>query len=681
MNSLFRFSTTALAVAIATMDGAMAQYEEVPLEEHPAYNPNEELGTFDLIMKPYPIPVKTTTYTNFYFNLPDELPEHFHAVFGEVINSQPNHLHHFVLTGCPNKVDATEEAQPFEDDLAAGFVSETTNLNCQIPLGGWAPGSSVFGVTDIETGILMGRGMGVQAVQMNVHYTDGAYEDPEAMTLKMAIDGIRVHYTPTFRPYSSAVMPLISIGAGPGRLAIPPGESRFYVTRTCKIGRNCQDATTEQIQQMMEFMTFMGFDEADVGNFMGGGEISCPTVKPFCNVPGDVGSQIKRLCPATCGLCEESELNPFTPESYRLTAINYHAHLLGREMYTTLLREENKIEAGEDIVSDTAVKVEREIPTPAMTPIDIESRPFWIFDFQEMIPLEFDIVKENNSDSIMRGVEVKPGDKIQATCVFDSTYRNESTQFERSTYDEMCIVVSYVTFKTPESLVTGGDGLVDINTELHLLRFGCLEDEETDVYTGTLTEDEDARDIWKDHPIADAEGCTFPNIKIMGFSTLSFQARNCPTTDTFVCGDLEMSPDVNAGASCTGGTYNEQDANDGITKEQCEEGGGVYSPYTCLDADYWVVNEAENDGVDSDTAALLVDNWWKPKCCVSDDDSSSSSEVEKQQEEDMGGETENEEDLDIKEDLDSDPVVSAASDFIGSSTFLAVVSAIVAMAL
>merc|ERR1719343_590070 len=637
-------------------------------------------------MKPYPIPVKTTTYVNFYFNLPEELPDHFHAVFGGVINSQPNHLHHFVLTGCPNKVDATEEAQPFEEDLTAGFVSETTNLECNIPLGGWAPGASVFGVTDIETCILMGRGMGVQAVQMNVHYTDGAYEDPEAMTLKMAIDGIRVHYTPTFRPYSSAVVPLISIGAGPGRLAIPPGESRFYVTRTCKIGRNCQDATTEQIEQMVGFMSFMGFDEAAIGAFMGGGDISCPQVKPFCNIPGEAGSIIKRLCPASCGLCEESspdKVNPFTPESYRLTAINYHAHLLGREMYTTLLRE-----ADEDIVSDTTVAVQREAPAPDMTTIDIESRPFWIFDFQETIPLEYDIVKENNS--VMRGVEVKPGDKIQATCVYDSTYRNETTQFERSTYDEMCITGSYVTFETPDSLVTGGDGLVDINTELHLLSFGCHEDEETDVYTGTLTEDEDARDIWKDHPIADAEGCTFPSIKIMGFSTLSFQARNCPTTDTVVCGDLELTPDANAGAACSGGTYDTQDSNSGITKEACEEGGGVYSPYTCMDANNWVVNDAEKSGVDKDTAQFLVDNWWKPKCCASEDGSSSNSEVETQQEEDMGDEkggneedtgdeTENEED--IKEDLDSDPLVSAASDFIGSSTFLAVLSAIVAMAL
>lgn len=679
MNNLFRLSTAAFAVAIATMSGANAQYDEVPLEEHPAYNPNEELSTFDLIMEPYPIPVKTTTYVNFFFNLPEELPDHFHAVFGGVINSQPKHLHHFVLTGCPNKVDPSEEGQPFEEDLV-GLVSETTNLECIIPLGGWAPGSSVFGVTDIETGILMGRGMGIQAVQMNVHYTDGVYEDPEALTPKMAMDGIRVHYTPNFRPYSSAMVPLISIGAGPGRLAIPPGESRFYVTRTCKVVGNCQDTTNEQIEQMLLFSSFIGVNEEEIDAFTGGRDMSCATVKPLCNMPGEIGSQIKQLCPATCGLCEESspdKVNPFTPESYRLSALGYHAHLLGREMYTTLLREENKIEAGEDIVSDTTVANEREVPTPTMTTIDIESRPFWIFDFQETIPLKSDIVKEN--DSVMQGIEVKPGDKIQATCVYDSTYRNETTQFERSTYDEMCITNSYVTFKTPDSLLTGSDGLVDINTELHLLSFGCLEDEETDVYTGTLTEDEDGRNIWKDHPIADAEGCTFPNVRVMGVSTLSFQTRNCPMEDPFMCGDLEMAQDAIAGASCTGGTYNEQDANTGTTKEQCEEGGGVYSPYNCFDIDWWLVNEAEKAGMDSSTVAFIVDNWYKPKCCFSDDDSSSNSEVEEQKEEDTEDEGGNEESM--KENSDSDAIISSASKFIGSSSFLALLSTIVAMAL
>jgi len=687
MNNLFRFSAAAVAIAIATMDGIMAynstSYDEVPLEEDPAYNPNEKLGSFDIIVKPYPIPIKTTTYTNFYFNVPEDLPDHFHMVFGEVINSQPLHLHHSVLMGCPGKVDPSIEGMPFEEAITKDYVKDSVeetqgpNVTCTIPIGGWAPGRSVLGVADIETGVLMGRSLGIQSMQLNIHYTDGAYEDPEAMTPKLATDGIRFYYTPVFRPYSTASVPIIAIGAGPGQLAIPPGESRFFVTRTCKVVRNCADATTEQIQTIIYYMSSLGFSAADLGTFLPGmdvSDISCKTLQPLCMIPGEMGSQLKQLCSATCGLCEEStpdKVNPFTPESYRISSINYHAHLLGREMYTTLLREESN----EDLDTEATAAVQKEAPISTMTATDIESRPFWIFDYQETIPLTYDIVKEDSS--VMRGMEIKPGDKIQTACVYDSTYREEATQFERSTYDEMCVTSVYVTFETPESLVTGSDdGVVDINTELQLLSFSCHEDEESDVYTGTLTEDEDGRDIWKDHPIADAEGCTFPNMKFGPFSTIDFSTRNCPVGDNnIVCGDLEMNPNANAGASCTGGIYDQQDANTGTTMKQCVDGGGVYVPYTCLEVENYLNDETTL--LDSSTSAYLIEIWWKPSCCGSDA-SSSSSEIPEKEEED---EEKLEEDIE-EEEKEVTIVVSGASHFVGSAaTVLALLSAVVAMSL
>jgi len=674
MNNLFRFSAAAVTIAIATMDGIMAynstSYDEVPLEEDPAYNPNEKLGSFDIIVKPYPLPIKTTTYTNFYFNVPEDLPDHFHMVFGEVINSQPLHLHHSVLMGCPGKVDPSIEGMPFEEAITKDYVKDSVeetqgpNVTCTIPIGGWAPGRSVLGVADIETGVLMGRSLGIHSMQLNIHYTDGAYEDPEAMTPKLATDGIRFYYTPVFRPYSTASVPIIAIGAGPGQLAIPPGESRFFVTRTCKVVRNCADATTEQIQTIIYYMSSLGFSAADLGTFLPdmdlSSDISCQTLQPLCMIPGEMGSQLKQLCSATCGLCEEStpdKVNPFTPESYRISSINYHAHLLGREMYTTLLREESN----EDLDTEATAAVQKEAPISTMTATDIESRPFWIFDYQETIPLTYDIVKEDSS--VMRGMEIKPGDKIQTACVYDSTYREEATQFERSTYDEMCVTSVYVTFETPESLVTGSDdGVVDINTELQLLSFSCHEDEESDVYTGTLAEDEDGRDIWKDHPIADAEGCTFPNMKFGPFSTIDFSTRNCPAMggNNIVCGDLEMNPNANAGAFCTGGTYDQADSNTGTTMKQCVEGGGVYTPYSCSGINDWLVNEAEANGVDSATAAYLIEDWYKPRCCGSD--ASSSSEVPEKEEED-------EEKLDVSVcgDLEMTPDANAGATCTGGT--------------
>jgi hypothetical protein len=63
------------------------------------YNPEEERASLEFRMKPYNIPVKTTTYVDFVFNLPEDFPDLVHIVYGEELNSQPKHLHHFVMSG------------------------------------------------------------------------------------------------------------------------------------------------------------------------------------------------------------------------------------------------------------------------------------------------------------------------------------------------------------------------------------------------------------------------------------------------------------------------------------------------------------------------------------------------------------------------------------------------------
>jgi hypothetical protein len=67
------------------------------------------------------------------------------------------------------------------------------------------------------------------------------------------------------------------------------------------------------------------------------------------------------------------------------------------------------------------------------------------------------------------------------------------------------------------------------------MTFSCDDDDETtDVYTGVLAQDEDARNIWKEHPIEDAEGCTFPVIESSIFTfgnELTNEERNCPASE------------------------------------------------------------------------------------------------------------------------------------------------------
>jgi len=512
MKNLFQFSTAAFVAAVAALQGspAKAQYFGSVDEAH---NPGEERGSFELVMKPYPIPVETTTYVDFFFNLPDDLPDVFHVTFGEVINSQPQHLHHFVLTGCPNKIDPSLEGVPSEYDMMS--------VECLVQVGQWAPGGDVFGNTDLDTGILLGKGLGIQALQLNVHYTDGAYEDEAAKIPKMATDGIRVHYTPDFRPYSSVTKELINVGTAPEQLTIPPGESRFFLSRNCKVDTKCKDADKNTLITMAYIK---GLATADIEIALGDPEFSCESLQPLCNIGGEYGPSILQLCPATCGLCEkgtDGAINPLNPDTYRVTAINYHAHLLGREMYTTLIRDE------EVPPPESGVAVQKQAPAMNPVTLDLESREFWIFDFQEMIPLEFDVVE---NDTIMRGTEIKAGDQIHATCVYDSTYRDEPTQFFLSTYDEMCITNIRISFETPDSLLNGGanstTAAIDLLTEINLRSFSCGDDEQGDVYSGILGADEDGRDIWKDHPVDTAEGCKYVTMDSF-FGYLTEETRNC----------------------------------------------------------------------------------------------------------------------------------------------------------
>lgn len=623
-SKIFRFSTAAMVLASAVL----AQVEtQAPTELEPVnpddyYNPGEERLSFDMIMKPYPIPIRTTTYTDFFFNIPDDTPDLFHVVLTEVINSQPLHLHHFVLIGCSEKIEEDQQG-------ISKILDSDHDSSCTTPLGGWAPGNdNMLGNTDLNAGVLMGRGMGVQAIILNVHYTDGVYEDEATKTYKMATDGIRFHYTPEFRPYTTVTTPLIDVGYGPKSLTIPPGEERFFLTRTCRVNTRCKDLAPDLLRRMAGYL---GVDEAVGGVDLS--KISCPMIKPFCSMGGEIGPWIQRLCPESCGFCDKTDSdgnpinNPLNPDAYRITAINYHAHLLGTEMYATLLQEEE-----DETTGTTAIQRDG---TSNIVVKDIESRDFWLYDYQSTIPLQYDSFKD---DKLMRGTEVKVGDKMQATCVYNSSYRTEATLFSLTTYDEMCIITVSITFDTPLSLLKSNeDGccndkeVATLGLELQLMQFTCDLDEESDVYSGTLTADEDGRNIWKDHPIESTTGCTYP---VTLFSRGLRNSRNCdsdggayfgdvfdyPTGDgARVCvnmgDDFEFLSNEGAGATCNGGTSDNEDLNTGVTETQCKEGGGEWEPYTCGEIDYWIISEASADFVTPDDLEYLIENWWEPKCC------------------------------------------------------------------
>mmetsp|Transcript_111367 Transcript_111367/g.228060 ORF Transcript_111367/g.228060 Transcript_111367/m.228060 type:complete len:997 (+) Transcript_111367:121-3111(+) len=628
-------------------------------EKH--YNPGETRGHFEMRIEPYPIPIETTTYIDFAFNIPEDAPDLFHVVKGSAIVDQPKHLHHFVLFGCSERIDPSEEGLPLE----------YSPDHCQsMMLGGWAPGSDLFGIQSLDTGVLLGRAMGVEAFLLNIHYTDGVYADAASETHVMATDGIRIDYTTDFRPYSGLKKNAIFIPFASKQMIIPPNESRYFVSKTCNVNTACKDAGDEQLQAVTRFFGIGGDDESGTG----ADDLSCASIRAFCYLGGEFGSGVQRLCPVTCGLCgggddDDGQRNPRDPGSYRISSVNYHAHLLGREMYATLLREkdddDDQLPIAEQGVSVIQKQAAGSGPTVVsqqsnsnnaplssrMIAKDLKSREIWHYDDQATIAMDFDIAGGSNQGSdaatttkMTRGVEVKPGDKIHSTCVYDSTGRTEDTRFGLSTYDEMCIISFFVTFETPQSLYAAnntesGEGgaagaAVDIQTDLYLRTFSCDPDEEfgtTDVYQGFLNETEDGRNIWFEHPIEDSDMCIFPVLDFVIVDTvLSRDTRNCPAKDnneeaeSAICrgfsssGEAELVENAIAGYTCRDGTFDQQDSNEGITEKDCLEvgGGSAYEAYTCTEVEFWLVYESELvDGLGSEMTEYLRTDWWQPNCC------------------------------------------------------------------
>ena len=126
------------------------------------------------------------------------------------------------------------------------------------------------------------------------------------------------------------------------------------------------------------------------------------------------------MCPVTCRLCSivnsdndgntNNDGNPRNPTSYRATLINYHAHLLGSEIYTTLLCEE---EMGDEVIVKNLKSSEfLNLNYQATTAMDEE------YEIQVGTSSSTTTTSDGNEGTeSVKGVEIKAGDKIQATYV------------------------------------------------------------------------------------------------------------------------------------------------------------------------------------------------------------------------------------------------------------------------
>jgi len=618
------------------------------LERYQQYfNPGEEQRVVDFQIKPYKVPREVTTYQDFTFNLPPDLlsdndndsadPQQHqlvHIVMGDVLVSQPKHLHHFVISGCTDRID------PSEDGMPTNF-----RRSCTIPMGGWAVGGGLFNYLPLNAGQLFGPGMGIKALNLNIHYTDGNDVDlnnPNAAndgTNAVATDGIRILYTPNLRPQTAYTKPLINVGFPVNGMTVPSQASRFFYTKTCQVESPCRrDANDEHMNLLGERAGMPG--------------LTCVIAQPFCTVPSRFQKTLQMLCPVSCGLCDNNSNNSANHNEYYLNAIMFHAHLTGREMYATLLPK-NK-DDGANMVTTAAA---------ALLPegIDLQSKEMWLYDDQQTYDLSNAAAGGGGGgggggEQEQPYVTVREGDQIQVTCVYDSMSRDKTTLFGLSTYDEMCITSISMIVDTPTNLTTSNGAL--LTSAMFLKSFVCAVDDDagtSDIWRGSLEPNEDARNIWKDHPMVESD-CTYPVGSVFG-GILSDSGDTMPTGDVqcvaprkqgaddnnsnnkrfkmdIIClgadgdgGDgVVFDGDAPAGDHCEGGSMHNKDSNDisgwgaGATtqslEQMCTGGGGEYEPYTCKDAEDFLTG-MESILMDSDTKEYIRTQWWQPRCCRS----------------------------------------------------------------
>mmetsp|Transcript_120494 Transcript_120494/g.351957 ORF Transcript_120494/g.351957 Transcript_120494/m.351957 type:complete len:614 (-) Transcript_120494:395-2236(-) len=263
------------------------------------FNPWEEQRYVDFLIKNYSVPNVRTDYSDFVFNFDDTEHSEFHIVFGIALVDQPRLLHHFVVTGCSQRIEAERE----------GTRLERTPEYCQESVGGfagWAPGSILW---DMPTyaGVPIGTGAGIVGLSINVHYTDG-----DIYTNTVSQDGIRIYYTPTLRNYTGDSTSVLGIG-GSRDMSIPANKERYFVTRTCEVIDSCIDTPDEEMLEAIER--------------------TCGQLAPFCN-NGPYSAQLRTACPQTCSVAGCGGGSQGLP----VASAFFHAHLLGSSMYQTLTR-------------------------------------------------------------------------------------------------------------------------------------------------------------------------------------------------------------------------------------------------------------------------------------------------------------------------------------------------------
>jgi len=153
----------------------------------------------------------------------------------------------------------------------------------------------------------------------------------------------------------------------------------------------------------------------------------------------------------------------------------------------------------------------------------------------------------------------------------------------------------YVTFETPprnEAAAAGTEGAsttangVNFFADLNLRVFKCEDDNEnhtTDIWQGFLTEDEDPRNIYFDHPIDESDMCIFPVVDFVLMDVaMTGDTRNCPAGVSSTDDGDDETEDIYGDESVSSSSTDEEhegDADKSHRDEAASDESGVSSSF------------------------------------------------------------------------------------------------------
>ncbi|XP_061459950.1 dopamine beta-hydroxylase [Rhineura floridana] len=180
------------------------------------------LKTMEIRAADVEIPSQETTYWCSIQELPDNFPKH-HIVMYEPVITEGNEalVHHMEVFQCTAHFNTFPH---YNGPCDSKMKPERLNY-CRHVLAAWAMGAQAFYYPE-EAGLVFGGPGSSRYMRLEIHY-----HNPLELKGRHDSSGIRLYYTASLRRYDAGIMEL-GLVYTPG-MAIPPGESHFYLTGYC----------------------------------------------------------------------------------------------------------------------------------------------------------------------------------------------------------------------------------------------------------------------------------------------------------------------------------------------------------------------------------------------------------------------------------------------------------------